>query len=150
MANSTASTFTSFLGTGWSFPPEFVLEAGEVRMTSDEQDIEASLRILFGTTPGERLFAPVYGLDVRELLFEPMSTTLRTFLAERVKIAILFYEGRIEVLSLQIESPDPNNGTLRISLDYAVRSTNSRYNLVFPFYLGDGNEARAAVGLAGT
>ena len=48
-------------------------------MVTDEQDIEQSLRILFGTAIGERLFAPGYGLDMREVVFEPMSTTLRSF-----------------------------------------------------------------------
>jgi hypothetical protein len=141
-------TYTSFLGTGWSFPPDFVVESGQVAMVSDEEDIRQSLKILFGTAVGERLFAPAYGLDMREILFEPMSTTLRSFLAERVKIAVLFYEPRINVLGLSVESPDPNDGTLVVSLDYEVRATNSRYNLVYPFYLGDGNEVRATIGAA--
>mgnify|MGYP000918148329 FL=1 len=47
---------SSFLGRGWAFPPAFA--SGGARMTEDEADIDASLRILFGTTPGERfLFA---------------------------------------------------------------------------------------------
>jgi len=146
MANDKDS-YTSFLGTGWSFPPEFVRQSGQVRMSEGERDIEESLRILFGTTLGERLFDPSFGLDMHEVLFEPMSTTLRSFLTERVKIAILFYEPRINLLSLQIESPDPNDGALRISVHYEVRATSSRYNLVYPFYLRDGNEVSAAVGV---
>ena len=63
-------TYTSFLGTGWSFPPEFVLETGEVVMTSDEEDIASSLKILFGTAIGERFFNPKYGLDMQEMLFD--------------------------------------------------------------------------------
>jgi phage baseplate assembly protein W len=133
--------FTSFLGTGWSFPPEFVRETGEVRLVADEDDIRSSLGLLFGTAPGERVFNPRYGLDVRQFLFEPMSTTMRSFLEERAKLAVLFYEPRINVLSLKIDSPSPEGGQLLINLDYEIRTTNSRYNLVFPFYLGDGNEA---------
>jgi uncharacterized protein len=140
-------THQSFLGTGWSFPPRFSRETGQVAMTSDEQDIKSSLEILFGTTRGERLFQPEYGLDMHELLFEPMSTTLRSFLKEQIKLAILLHEPRINVLSLTIETPNPNDGTLRISVDYAIRATNSRFNLVFPFYLNEGNEARASAGV---
>ena len=136
-----ASSYTSFLGTGWSFPPAFVRATGQVQMVSDEDDIDQSLRVLFGTTIGERLFDPAYGLDMHEVLFEPASTTLRAFVTDRVKVAVLFYEPRIDVLALTIDSPDPNGGVLRISLDYEVRATNSRYNLVYPFYLSDGNEA---------
>jgi phage baseplate assembly protein W len=137
--------YASFLGTGWSFPPEFSVEQGSVVMTSDEQDIEASLRILFGTELGERFLEPTYGLDMRAALFEPMSTTMRTLLTERVTRQLLIYEPRIVVMDLTIGSPNPNDGALVISLDYKVRSTNSRFNLVFPFYRTDGNEVRASV-----
>jgi uncharacterized protein len=92
-------TYTSFLGNGWSFPPEFVLETGEVVMTADEEDIQASLKILFGTAIGERIFEPKYGLDMQEMLFEPISTTMKTYLIDRIKIAILIYEPRIDLLS---------------------------------------------------
>ena len=145
MASDTSKeTNSSFLGTGWSFPPEFIRETGEVRLSSDEQDIEASLRILFGTVQGERFLSPKYGLDMQEILFDPMSTTMRTFLKDRVKVAILIYEPRINLLSLEVESPDPNSGALIISIEYEVRATNSRYNLVFPFYNNDSNEVRAS------
>lgn len=138
---------SSFLGTGWSFPPRFDRNAGRVVMTEDEQDIEESLRILFGTQRGERLFQPQYGLDMHDVLFDPMSTTLRTLLEERVMIDILVYEPRIEPLAVRVASPDAASGELHIELEYRVRATNSRYNLVFPFYSSDSNEvARSAAG----
>lgn len=133
----------SFLGTGWSFPPRFT--GGQAVMVTDETDIHESLIILFGTTIGERLFSPKYGLNMHELLFEPMSTTLRTLLLERIQTAILVYEPRIRILSLTVESPAPEAGQLDIRLDYLVRGTNSRFNLVYPFYTTDGNEARGTV-----
>jgi uncharacterized protein len=136
---------SGFLGTGWSFPPEFPRESSEVRMSSDEQDVAESMRILFGTALGERFLEPKYGLDMRSLLFDPISTTLRTFLKERITTTILIYEPRIEVLALDVSSPDPNDGRLLISLDYKIRATNSRYNLVFPYYRVGGNEVRQRV-----
>jgi phage baseplate assembly protein W len=148
-AGGVINPLTSFLGTGWSFPPEFNPVPGEVRMLAAEDDIESSLRLLFSTATGERLFNPKYGLDMRGVLFEPMSTTLRTLLEERVKIAILFYEPRINPLALSVDSPDPGSGTLLITLDYEVRATNSRFNLVFPFYLSGGNEVSTTVGIPG-
>jgi len=145
--NNNDISHTSFLGTGWSFPPSF--GAGEVRMSADETDIHESLQILFGTTAGERFLQPKYGLDMHELLFEPMSITLRTLLTDRVRTALLVYEPRIKVLKLNIDSPDPNEGSLNILLEYEVRATNSRFNLVFPFYNSDSNEARGLVAGAG-
>jgi phage baseplate assembly protein W len=148
MADDTPDN-TSFLGTGWSFPPEFVRAETQsgVRLVSEDDDIQESLRILFGTARGERMFQPAYGLDMQEVLFQPVSTTLKSFLAERVKIAVLIYEPRIEIDDLRIDTPDPNAGTLAITLEYTVRSTNSRFNLVFPFYQDAANEMRAKVGL---
>jgi uncharacterized protein len=133
-------TYTSFLGNGWSFPPEFVLETGEVVMTADEEDIQASLKILFGTAIGERIFEPKYGLDMQEMLFEPISTTMKTYLIDRIKIAILIYEPRIDLLSLDLDTTMQNEGIIRILLEYKVQATNSRYNLVYPFSTTDGNE----------
>ena len=139
--------YQSFLGTGWSFPPRFI--GGGVMMSADEADIHESLILLFGTTAGERVFEPKYGLDMHELMFEPMSTTMRTLLLDRVRTAILIYEPRIKVITLSVDSPDPNTGQLNIQLDYEVRATNSRFNLVFPFYKTDSNELRAAMAPGG-
>ena len=114
-------------------------------MVSNEADIHESLVILFGTVAGERLFEPKYGLDMHEMMFEPMSTTMRTLLLDRVRTAILIHEPRIKVITLSVDSPAPNTGQLNIQLDYEVRATNSRFNLVFPFYKTDSNELRAAM-----
>ncbi len=137
--------YTSFLGKGWSFPPEFVPETGEVQMTDDEEDIRASLEILMGTAAGERFMNPKYGLDLHETLFEPMGTTTKTLLKDRVKYAILIYEPRIALLSLELDSSAEPEGQISIILEYAIRSTNSRYNLVYPFYTTDSNELRKTV-----
>lgn len=135
---------SDFLGTGWSFPPRFDHQAVGVGMVADEQDIEQSLRILFGTQRGERLFHPKYGLDMHELQFEAMSTTMRTLLEERVKVGVLIYEPRVEPLAVKVHSQEPVGGELHIELEYRVRATNSRYNLVFPFYGRDSTELVAA------
>lgn len=136
------SDTTNFLGRGWAFPPAF--GTAGARMTQDESDIDASLRILFGTKPGERPLFPTYGLDLSELMFEPLSTTLRSLLLDRIRTGVLIHEPRIRVLNLVIDDSEALNGVLQVRLDYEVRSTNSRFNLVYPFYLGDANEQRLA------
>jgi phage baseplate assembly protein W len=141
---------TSFLGTGWSYPPQFVPETGEVLMTSDEEDIEASLKILLGTAAGERFLNPKYGLDLHEELFEPMSTTMTTFLKDRAKIALLIYEPRINLLALDLDTTAQLEGRVALVVDYEVRATNSRFNLVYPFYLSRGSEARPGLGAGAT
>jgi phage baseplate assembly protein W len=133
----------TFLGRGWGFPPTFA--GGQVRMVEDEADIHESLKILFGTLPGERVLQPAYGLDVTPLLFEPLSTTLRTLLEDRITTTLLVHEPRIRVLELVVDDSRALEGVLQIRLEYVVRSTNSRFNLVYPYYLGDANELRARV-----
>lgn len=140
--NESGIPYRSFLGTGWSFPPEFVQETGRVVMTSDEEDIARSLKILLGTSRGERLFHPKYGLGMQEMLFEPMGTTVQSILKDRIKMVILIYEPRIDLLSLEIDTTVQVQGELRILLEYEVRATNSRFNLVYPFYTTEGSEAR--------
>ncbi len=139
----------SFLGTGWSYPPEFVLETSEVLMTSDEEDIDASLKILLGTALGERFLNPKYGLDLHDMLFEPMSTTMTTFLKDRARIALLIYEPRINLIALELDTSGQLEGRVSIVVDYEVRATNSRFNLVYPFYLTDASEVRPTLN-AGT
>ena len=139
----------SFLGTGWSFPPEFRKPGrsgdGYLVMTSDEEDIDASLRILFSTSASERFLNPKYGLDMRDVLFDSLNTTTQTFLKDRIRTAILIYEPRINLLSLELDTSREQAGEVGIVVEYVVRSTNSRYNLVYPFYRSDANERRATV-----
>jgi uncharacterized protein len=135
-------TYASFLGTGWSFPPEFDPENGVVSMTEDEGDIKASLEILLGTNEGERFLNPKYGLNLHEMLFEPMSTTMSTFFKDRIKMAILIYEPRIELISLELDTNQQYEGKISVIVEYKIRATNSRYNLVYPFFNSDGNELR--------
>ena len=130
----------SFLGRGFGFPPSFV--GGQVLMVEDEVDIHQSLQILFGTLPGERVLQPQFGLDMTPLLFEPLTTTLRTLLIDRITTTLLIHEPRIRVIELVVDDSEALQGVLHIRLDYSVRSTNSRFNLVYPYYLGDANELR--------
>jgi len=126
-----------FLGSGWSFPPTFDKGSGSVEMLSDEADIKSSLEILLSTSLGERIMQPRYGCDLKIFLFEPLNTTMKAFIKDLVKKAILYYEPRIKLESLSLGGDD-NSGILLISIEYTVIQTNSRNNLVFPYYIEEG------------
>ncbi|WP_024769972.1 GPW/gp25 family protein [Aquimarina macrocephali] len=128
----------SFLGTGWGFPPEFNKAAKHVLMTSNEEDIKKSLEILLTTRLGERIMVPNYGCNLDELLFKPLDRTLKTFVIELIKTAILYHEPRIDVIKIDISETDELEGKLLVKIDYLIRSTNSRRNVVFPFYKEEG------------
>jgi phage baseplate assembly protein W len=73
-----------------------------------------------------------------ELLFEKLDRTLKTYVSELIKTAILYYEPRIDVEKIDITQSDDLEGELLVIIDYRIRSTNSRSNLVYPFYKGEG------------
>lgn len=133
-------TNRSFLGRGWGFPPEFNQLTKAVNMLEDEADIKSSLEILLSTRLGERVMVPNYGCNLDELLFKPLTLTLKTFVVDLIKTAILYYEPRIELNKIDIDPTDELEGVLLINLDYTVRATNSRKNMVYPFYKEEGNE----------
>ena len=124
----------AFLGTGWSFPPTFDRTAAEVVMTSGVEDIERSLEIIFSTALGERIMNPAFGCSLDDMVFEPMNTGNVAYLANLLKTAILYHEPRIDAEAIDVR-PDDLEGTLWLSVTYTVRTTNSRFNFVYPFYL---------------
>ena len=130
----------SFLGRGWSFPPEFNRESKAVKMLEDEEDIRSSLHILLSTRPGERVMVPGYGCNLDELLFSPLNLTIETYVVDLIRTAILYYEPRIDVNKIEIDQTDEFYGVLLIRIDYTIRVTNSRMNMVYPFYKEEGNE----------
>ncbi|MDO8952306.1 MAG: GPW/gp25 family protein [Draconibacterium sp.] len=133
-------TNRSFLGRGWGFPPEFNRLTKAVNMLEDEADIKSSLEILLSTRLGERVMVPNYGCNLDELLFKPLTLTLKTFVVDLIKTAILYHEPRIEINKIEIDPANELEGVLLIILDYTVRATNSRKNMVYPFYKEEGNE----------
>ena len=133
-------TNRSFLGRGWGFHPEFSRTTKSVNMLEDEADIKSSLEILLSTRLGERVMLPDYGCNLDELLFKPLTLTLKTFVIDLIKTAILYYEPRIDLNKIDIDATDELEGVLLINLEYTVRATNSRKNMVYPFYKAEGNE----------
>lgn len=130
----------SFLGTGWGFPPEFSTINNAVGMLSNAEDIQSSLEILLTTRRGERVVLPGYGCNLNELVFESLTLTLKTYIKDLIKTAILYHESRIEVNSIELDDSGELEGRILITIDYTIRSTNSRFNFVYPFYKKEGTE----------
>lgn len=110
----------------------------EVRTAEGDEDIRQSLVILLGTRPGERPMHPTFGCGLNDFVFELLDESLRTEIADVVERAILFFEPRISLEAVAVRIDDPEAGRLSIHLDYRVRATNTRSNLVYPFYLREG------------
>ncbi len=132
----------SFLGTGWSFPPQFSTETGTLELVSAEADINQSLHILLSTSLGERVMQPSFGCNLVDYQFEPVGSNMLSFLQSLVENALLFHEPRIIVENITVTdagSFDLFEGKLLIEVDYRIIENNSRFNYVFDFYLREAN-----------
>ncbi|TNE57312.1 MAG: hypothetical protein EP344_11330 [Bacteroidetes bacterium] len=130
----------AFLGRGWSFPPTFTRTPTGVVMLEEEADIASSLEILLSTAPGERVMLPQYGCNLEELLFESLDTRMKTLMADKVRSAILYHEPRIELEKVKLDDSRELEGVVLIEVIYRVKSTNSRFNFVYPFYKEEGTD----------
>lgn len=130
----------SFLGRGWAFPPAFGAGGASVDMVAGVEDIEQSLRIILGTTPGERVMAERFGCDLSRFLFEEIDQRLLTKLQRLVSDAVLELEPRVKLEGVQVTQDNATSGLLSIRLTYTVRGTNSRFNMVFPYYLTEATQ----------
>lgn len=128
----------TFLGTGWAFPPEFDKLTKENAMVSDEEDIKESLYILISTSPGERVMNPSYGCDIKSRVFDTVTQGMLTVLKDSLTKSILFFETRIKLNFIEIDTSDMTDGVLYITIDYTVRTTNNRSNMVYPYYFIEG------------
>jgi len=134
----------AFLGIGWGFPPEFHkhVDALGVKMVAEEEDIGESLRILLSTNPGERVMQPSYGCGLRAMVFAAINESTITELKDIIERAVLFFESRITLEDIDVNTEDALDGILKIQLNYSVRKTNTRSNIVYPFYFREGSQVR--------
>jgi len=128
----------TFLGTGWSFPPVFKKEGKIALMVSSEEDIAESIRILLSTDPGERFMRPEFGCNLRKYVFERQDSSFIAGLNHLIYHALLNFEPRVNFIDTQIVSRNELDGVLHIQVNYTIIITNTRHNIVFPFYLLEG------------
>jgi Bacteriophage baseplate protein W len=131
---------SDYLGRGWSFPPTFVRVPPGVAMLEEEADVASSLAILLGTTPGERIMQPLYGCNLNELVFESLDTRMKTLMVDKVESAILYYEPRVTLESVSLDDRQEVEGVVLIGVVYRVKTTNSRFNFVYPYYIREGTD----------
>ena len=123
---------STFLGVGWNF--RVGVDQGRIAVAEYEQSIRQSIGIILRTAPGERAMRPEFGCGIHDLVFEVNSASTATRVASQVRIALLRWEPRIDVLDVQVTAGE-TDALLYIGIDYRVRATNNSFNLVYPFYL---------------
>jgi phage baseplate assembly protein W len=128
----------SFLGRGWGFPPTFTYDPankGEIWMVSETEDVAQSIQILLATRPGERVMRPDFGCNLDRLLFRSVDMAFIADAREIVETAIITYEPRVTLNRVTVNTSQIREGVVLIEIDYTIRIFNTRFNLVYPFYL---------------
>ena len=126
-----------FLGAGWKFPVK-VNSAGGLSYSQYETDIEESIYIILGTSKGERVMRPDFGCGIHDFVFAPADEFTIQSIKYRVEEALRDWEPRIDLLNVDVSSSETERNRLIINIEYRIRSTNTFYNLVYPFYLEEG------------
>ena len=126
-----------FLGKGWSFPIA-LSDAGGIQISPGEKSIQEAIWIILATSPGERVMRPDFGCDIHRLVFSVIDATTVGRAAQEVRLALIRWEPRIDVLDVDTEVRGRGE-VLLINVHYRNRSTNNYFNLVYPFYLTVGS-----------
>lgn len=137
MADHLLDPAKAFLGVGWEFPVQPDPNGTDIARVAYEEDIRQAVLLILETDHGERVMRPDFGAGLRALAFEPINTTTLALARHRVEEALTLWEPRIDSITVKVTA-DPPLGKLMIDLQYRVRTTNTFYNLVYPFYLQEG------------
>jgi len=123
-----------FLGRGWAFPVGVDAD-GDIRTAAGERTVEESIRVIIGTARGERVMRPEFGCGIHDRAFDTIDANTRTLVETAVEEALVEFEPRIAVENVTTSTEDLDEGVLLIEVEYRIRESNTRRNLVYPFYL---------------
>jgi phage baseplate assembly protein W len=126
-----------FLGTGWRFPilPD---AAGRLAYADGEDSIAQCLVVLLQTAVGDRVMRPDFGTRAPQLVFAPGSEQNLRALEQTVRVAVRDFEPRVDLDEVRAEADPAAEFRVTVSITYRIRRSNTKANLVFPFYLGVG------------
>jgi phage baseplate assembly protein W len=127
-----------FQGIGWAFPVGVEATTGQLALARYEESIRESILLIIGTAKGERLMRPTFGSRLRELVFAPIDTTTTALVSVEIRDALIDWEPRIQVIDVVCTRDVAEGNKLLVNVRYRVRLTNTVFNLVYPFYLQQG------------
>jgi hypothetical protein len=128
-----------FIGRGWAFPLRTDATGG-IALVSREREVEEAIRLIIGTSPGERPMRPEFGCRIHDYVFASADGTTASAIAAEVKSALRRWEPRIDVDDVVVSFDARDAAVLYIDIRYSIRQTNDRRNLVFPFYVIPGGD----------
>ena len=124
-----------FLGVGWRFPLQLDRAKGDIALSRYEQDVQEAIWIILSTAQGERVMRPDFGCGIHDYVFAPNNSHTVGLVRFHVEQALVRWEPRIDLQEVLVQADPALPSVLLISIQYQVRATDSRYNVVYPFYL---------------
>lgn len=124
----------NIIGSGFSFPMQ-INALGETEMSSDDENIRQSMMLILGTAPGERIMRPNFGCAIHDILFEPNTAITAAKIEYEIKKSLLEFEPRISDIEVSAHPDDVEQSRMNVTIAYTIRKTNTKSNLVYPFYL---------------
>ncbi len=126
-----------FLGKGAKFPLQVDPATGRIMTVSGNRAVKESIYLILMTQVTERLVRPGFGSDIMSYAFMDTSTTMMSILRRDMTQTILQQEPRVSDVEIRTEFRS-DRGAVIIYINYLVSATNTRDNLVFPFYIDRG------------
>ncbi|MBN1699163.1 MAG: GPW/gp25 family protein [Spirochaetales bacterium] len=127
----------SFLGAGWAFPFE-IDQWGNVEMSCFEKSIAESVRLILSTNKGERIMRPDFGCSINDLVFAPNNAKTQNLICHYIEEALVKWEPRIILEKVEAFTDEHDESRININIEYRIRSVNTYFNMVYPFYLERG------------
>lgn len=124
------------LGRGLAFPFRAGPHGG-IAMAVGGDDVEEAIHIILSTCPGERAVRPEFGCDVHQFVFEGLSASTLGRVERAIRIALDRWEPRIVVDEIEFSDVEdgPDAGALFVAIGYRLRTSNTKHNLIYPYYL---------------
>ncbi|MBR3607410.1 MAG: GPW/gp25 family protein [Lachnospiraceae bacterium] len=124
----------AFLGMGMKFPPQINPATGRFVVSTNEESVKESIYLILMTQKSERFLRPEFGSDLLSYTFMDINLTSVSILKRNITDQLLSQEPRIGDITIETDSTT-KPGCLILNIGYTIIESNTRDNLVFPFYM---------------
>jgi len=91
--------------------------------------IQQNLKMLVLTCPGERMMDPIFGVGLRNYLFEPNTRAVHGSIESNITSQIGLYMPFLEIVSIDIsdsdDDPSVHRNAIHVSLNYKIKPLDS-------------------------
>ena len=133
-----------FLGKGFKFPFNFSGRTGGITKnlgvgsSDQERHIEESIYQILQTLMGSRVIRRDFGSTLRGIVFDPNDAQLDVLIDYIIRSGIETWEPRVEVGTVAVDRTFWQEGRLELGIDIRIIKTNSIRNMVFLYFLTEG------------